>query len=351
MYIPNSRHTIQPRLDSASANTFAHRQCIPIPTANSPLFLSSPALNSPEFFHAFDLVNTTTTLITEIHNLLHPSAQSSLHDVVRDFEVILTPIIPIHVPPGLPQGFRPSDETLYRQNEHIYVKDLANLKCRFAYYRNGTLQLIRLGRHLQVNYNDIIHIQDLSYISYEGHNPRGDYRISWDPKLEVSDDPFTDESAWLQFEDHHTHIESFIPLNSHTVEKGRQYQVNVFGDSSDPFGCHAITHTHPSNSVASALLVNRGECTFLDKAKTALKAGYDLVIVLDENHSEPIRPIIDPSALFNTELANVLLVPSKQPLHLVKLRSNMTMTINRVERRKRRLRFQGVLVHNVVLDV
>ena len=351
MYIPNSQHTTQPKLDPASPNAFAHRQCIPIPTPKSPLFLSSPTLNSPEFFHAFDLVNTSNALITDIQNLLHPIAQSSLQDVVRDFEVILTSINPTNVPPGLPKGFHPSDETLYRQNEHIYVKDLANLKCRFAFYRNGTLRLIRLGKHIQVNYNDIIHIQDLSYTSYEGHNPRGDFKISWDPKLEVSDDPFNDESAWLQFEDHHTHIESFIPLNSHTVEKGSQYQVNVFSDSSDPFGCHAITHSQPSNSAASALLVNRGECTFLDKAKTALKAGYDLVIVLDENHSEPIRPIIDPSALFHTELANVLLVPSKQPLQLARQRSNMTMTISRVERRKRRLRFQGVLVHNVILDV
>jgi len=65
------------------------------------------------------------------------------------------------------------------------------------------------------------------------------------------------------------------------------WSLKVYHTRLNPRGCNAFTLPDDSSflggQISKAVVVDRGECTFLQKAELAKQAGYDLVIVVDSS--------------------------------------------------------------------
>lgn len=123
----------------------------------------------------------------------------------------------------------------------------------------------------------------------------------------------------------------------------------------NPLGCNPYP-SHDANfmegDISRAVVVNRGECTFLTKVRMAKQAGYDFVVVVDQGLMAGQRFI--PSLL--TEKEVVVPVEELVPLVLVTGRRDASL-IKRAEkvriagtkRRERRMIVRGEYVSNVLV--
>jgi hypothetical protein len=123
----------------------------------------------------------------------------------------------------------------------------------------------------------------------------------------------------------------------------------------NPLGCNPyppLDANFMEGDISKAVVVNRGECTFLTKVRMAKQAGYDFVIVVDQGLMAGQRFI--PSLLTEKEVG----VPVEEliPLVLVTGRRDASL-IKRVEkvriagtkRRERRMVVRGEYVSNVLV--
>jgi hypothetical protein len=95
-------------------------------------------------------------------------------------------------------------------------------------------------------------------------------------------------------------------------------------------GCHRYSHDAEMNfmdEISTAVVIDRGDCTFLQKVRMAKQAGYDLVIVVDSGLAAGQRFI--PSLL--TEKETVVPVDELVPLVLVTGRRDAAL-IKRAEK-------------------
>jgi len=126
------------------------------------------------------------------------------------------------------------------------------------------------------------------------------------------------------------------------------WSLQVYHSPLNPRGCDAF-HQVEFNSASAhpkskAIVVNRGECTFLHKVRTAKQAGFDLVIVVDPGLMAGQRFI--PSLLTEKEimlpmdeLIPLVLVTGRQDAALIQRAEKVR--IAGTKRRERRMVVRG----------
>jgi Zn-dependent M28 family amino/carboxypeptidase len=126
----------------------------------------------------------------------------------------------------------------------------------------------------------------LDYV--KGRLERAGYRVSEqeftfpffrdlaDPELEqVSPDPQAYETATLQYSGSAEVTGKLVPVSDNQIPPGPT-------PSSSNAGCEASDFTPASATEAQVALIQRGTCTFEQKAANAEAAGYDAVIIFNE---------------------------------------------------------------------
>jgi hypothetical protein len=124
------------------------------------------------------------------------------------------------------------------------------------------------------------------------------------------------------------------------------WSFKVFKSPQNPQGCHeyVIDDMVMEGGISNAVVVDRGECTFLHKVGMARQAGFDLVIVVDSGPMAGQRFI--PS--LSTEKETVVAIEELIPLVLVTGRRDVSLMkraesfrIAGVKTRERRMVVRG----------
>jgi hypothetical protein len=123
----------------------------------------------------------------------------------------------------------------------------------------------------------------------------------------------------------------------------------------NPLGCNPyppLDGNFMEGDISKAVVVNRGECTFLTKVRMAKQAGYDFVIVVDQGLMAGQRFI--PSLLTEKEvgvpveeLIPLVLVTGRRDASLIKRAEKVR--IAGTKRRERRMVVRGEYVSNVLV--
>ena len=126
------------------------------------------------------------------------------------------------------------------------------------------------------------------------------------------------------------------------------WSFKVFQSPQNPKGCipyvHQGTTDFVDGEISKAVVVDRGDCTFLHKVKMAKLAGFELVVVVDQGLMAGQRFI--PSLLTEKEtvvpvdeLVPLVLVTGRRDADLVK--RTQKLRIAGTERRERRMVVRG----------
>jgi PA domain len=140
------------------------------------------------------------------------------------------------------------------------------------------------------------------------------------------------------------------------LDVGWSFQVYQ-APSSNVRGCKPFSPAAFSGLVggerSKAVVVDRGECTFLEKVRTAKRAGFDLVIVVDAGLSVGQRFIPSlfterESALVQDELIPLVFVTGRGDAGYV--RRAEQVRIAGFKKRERRMVVRGEYVSNVIVQ-
>jgi hypothetical protein len=249
-----------------------------------------------------------------------------------------------------------------RSDEGLLVPDLSGLRLRFTKHAEEKLilsignslltELMKVGG-MVVREGENVIISDESFWMYMTEDTA---LFQWDPPTPAhidKDDVLLD----IHVAERRGEIEiSSIPASG-IPDLDVGWSFDVYQSSKNVQGCneYVLDKTRDSNEeeTSKAVVVDRGECTFLDKVTMARKAGFDLVIVVDSGLMSGQRFI--PSLLTETENE----VPADQlvPLVLVTGRRDASL-IRRAEKvriagmrtRERRMVVRGGISLNTPLN-
>jgi hypothetical protein len=209
-----------------------------------------------------------------------------------------------------------------RSDEGILVPDLSGLRLRFTKHAEEKLilsigiitltELMKVGG-MVVREGENVIISDESFWMYMTEDTA---LFQWDPPTPAhidKDDILLD----IHVAERRGEIEiSSIPASGiPNLDVG--WSFDVYQSPRNAQGCNEYildydkTSDFMEDETSKAVVVDRGECTFLDKVTMARKAGFDLVIVVDSGLMSGPRFI--PSLLTETENE----VPADQLIPLV----------------------------------
>ena len=240
-----------------------------------------------------------------------------------------------------------------RTTEGVQVPDLSGLRLRFAKHADEKLTLsmgeLSLGTKVMVVGGIVVRKGENVIISDENfwmYMTEDTALFQWDPPTPShidKDDVLLDIHVSERKED----IEICgIPASGiPNLDVGWSFK--VYQSPYNPRGCNAFRHDTGNNfdsEVSRAVVIDRGDCTFLDKVRSAKQAGFDLVIVVDGGLTAGQRFI--PSLLTEKdttvpmdELIPLVLVTGRRDAALIKRADKVR--IAGTKKRERRMVVRG----------
>jgi hypothetical protein len=174
------------------------------------------------------------------------------------------------------------------------------------------IQLIVVGG-LVVKKGELVIISDENFWMYMTEDTA---LFQWDPPTPIDIDK-ADVLLDIQVSERKGEVEICAIPASGTPDLDIGWSLKVYQSPLNPHGCDSLTPPEDTSfmdgQISKAVVVDRGECTFLHKSEMAKRAGYDLVIVVDPGLTAGQRFI--PSLL--TEKGSVASSEDIVPLVLV----------------------------------
>ena len=310
---------------------------------NNSLELSS-IVNRPDFFHVSFLTDTKV-LTPEMEILIDSNGTSAPMLIVEEFEINFS-----RHGNGEETYISAEMETELvgrREGGQIVIAGLFGMHVRFAKLQNGSIIALRVGKSYTVSSEETVVIEDAMAIRYVQSIAKVATPIMSIDPLPATDAEMTYGSVWISL-DNSAPIEGFLAF-----EQNMNFGQEIFmvqNVVSNLYGCNETIIPKAMEEGRSCLVIKRGKCSFFEKASNAKMAGYDVVLVLDDQNKDKVRPSLDDSAAMESvseTLAKVILVQGEQEIQAIKKGSQVE--IKQKVLTNRILKLGNSIVANVIV--
>ena len=249
-----------------------------------------------------------------------------------------------------------------RSSDGIHVPDLSGLRLRFAKHADARLTLSMVGG-LVVKKGELVIISDENFWMYMTEDTA---LFQWDPPTPLDIDK-ADVLLDIQASERRGEVEICAIPASGIPDLDVGWSLKVYHTPLNPRGCSPLTPPDDRSfldggQVSKAVVVDRGECTFLHKAEMAKKAGYDMIIVVDPGLTAGQRFI--PSLLTekgslapSEDIVPLVLVTGKRDANLIQRAEKVRIAGTRARERRMVVRggnsqdLRGILIVEYVSNV